>query len=305
MLERGLSREIAQEIRRRVFDEPGFARLTQVVRRGGATFRISLRPITLRGEFYYQGEMSEGGETTLKNFMPDEARSGVEEILGQLGQRELHLITAAGDLHVRVTRKGRELVSRSAPQEREFDEALPHDRVKRQPLNSFDSTALLKTINIADADGRIKASMRGKYDQINEFLRVLDATLKERPEGKFRIVDAGCGRAYLTLASYSYLTQVRGFDVEICGVDRKKKVVETARRLAANMDAGDAVSFVEGELATADPGFEPDMVVSLHACDTASDEALARGVEWRSRYLLCAPCCQHELHTELKVGGAM
>jgi len=297
--------DVAGEIRRRVLAEPGFMKVTQVVRRGGGTFRVSLRPVVIKGEKGYQGEMTEEGRTQVKNFDLEGARSGLEEMLGQTGPRELHLVTASGDLHVRVTKKGKFLESRSSPMARDVDEQQGHDRVKRQPLTDFDSAALLKALGIADADGRIRASMRGKYDQVNEFLKVIDAAIADKPEKTLNIVDCGCGRAYLTLAVYFYLTAVRGFEVRVCGIDRKTDVIATARRLAADLDVAEHVVFVEGELAESEPPFEADMVLSLHACDTATDEALARGMEWKCRYLICAPCCQHELHKTLKEGGPM
>jgi len=105
--------------------------------------------------------------------------------------------------------------------------------------------------------------------------------------------------------SLAYLTQTRGYDVRVCGIDRRADVIETARALADSLDVAARVSFIEGEIADGEPGFEPDLVLSLHACDTATDEALARGIEWKSRYLLCVPCCQHELHKSLKEGGPM
>ena len=300
-----LSVELVEEIRKRVFAEPGFMKVTQVVRRGGGTFRVSLRPVVIKGEKLFQGEMTDSGQTSVKNFDLAAAQKGLEDMLEQTGPRELHLMTASGDLHVRVTKKGKTLESRSAKMERAVDEEPAHDRVKRQPLTSFESAALLKAIEIADADGRIKASMRGKYDQVNEFLKVIDSVVTDKPEKTLNIVDCGCGRAYLTLAVYFYLTQVRGFDVRVCGIDRKADVITTARKLAASLDVADQVTFIEGDIATSEPTFEPDMVLSLHACDTATDEALARGIEWKCRYLLCAPCCQHELHKTLKEGGPM
>lgn len=300
-----IPQEIAAEIRKRIFDEKGWMKLTQVVRREGKMFRISLRPVTLKGEKRYQGEMTDEGRTTVKNFAADEARKGVEDILEQTGPRELHLVTAAGDLHVRITRKGKALVSRSAPMAREVEDAPAHDRAKGLPLTAFDASALLKAIDIADADGRIKASMRGKYDQVNAFLKALEAVITERPEKTLNIVDCGCGKAYLTLAAYHYFTLVHGLDVRVCGIDRAPDVIRAAQLLAARLDVAGQVTFIEGDIAAADPGFAPDLVMSLHACDTATDEALARGVEWKSRYLVCAPCCQHELHKTLKGGGPM
>lgn len=300
-----LPENIAEEIRNRVFNESGFMKLTQVVRGRGGTFRVSLRPVVIKDENKYQGEMTEDGRTQVKNFDLDGARAGLEEMLGQTGPRELHLITASGDLHVRITKKGKALISRSGRMARKVDARQGHDRVKRQPLTAFDAVPLLKTLGIADADGNIRASMRGKYDQVNEFLRIIDATIAAKPEKTLNIVDCGCGRTYLTLAVYFYLTVVRGFDVKVCGIDKQADVIATARTMADALDVSDRVIFVEGALADSDVLFDPDMVLSLHACDTATDEALARGIEWKCRYLLCAPCCQHELHKSLKVGGPM
>ncbi len=300
-----LPEKVAEEIRRRVLNEPGFMKITQVVRRGGGTFRVSLRPVVIQDENHYQGEMTEEGRTQVKNFNAEGARAGLDEMLGQVGPRELHLMTASGDLHVRVTKKGKVLESRSSQMARPVDVLQGHDRVKRQPLTSFDSDTLLKALGIADADGKIRASMRGKYDQVNEFLKVIDVTIAGNPEKTLNIVDCGCGRAYLTLAVYFYLTAVRGFDVRVCGIDRKADVIATARSLARDLNVAEQVTFVEGDLSDSEPPFDPDIVLSLHACDTATDEALARGIEWKCRYLICAPCCQHELHKTLKEGGPM
>ncbi len=306
MSKTGLPKKLADEIRQLVFNEDEFMKITQVIRRSGGTFKISLRPMVIRGERCFQGEMTEEGRTKVKNLSVESAQSGVNEIINQSGPRDLHLITASGDLHLRVTKKGKLLESRSAPMARVIDKNPGHDRVKKQPLTSFDSTALLKVLGISDANGEIKPSRRGKYDQVNEFLRVIDSVIGADPEQKeFSIVDCGCGKAYLTLATYFYLTMTRGLDVQVCGIDRNGEVVQSARRMAADLDVTERVTFIHGELAASDPGFRPDLTLSLHACDTATDEALARGMEWKSRHLLCAPCCQHELHKSLKPNNEM
>lgn len=304
-MERGeLDRELAEEIRARVLGE-GFMKIVQTVRRNGKTFRISMRPVEIGGERRFQAEMVDDGQTRVKNLDTSGAAEGLEEILAQRGVRDLHLITAKGDLHVRVTRKGRVMATRSAEMDRAV-KVQPHDRVKNVPLNSFGSAALLRVIGLADGDGRIRASMRGKYDQVNEFLKVVEDVLKgEGREAKgdapFTVVDCGCGKAYLTLALYFFLTQALKFPaVRVVGVDRREDVVRAAQEMARRLDVEDHVRFVASELAAFVP--EPsrvDMVISLHACDTATDEALAKGVEWKSRYIVSAPCCQHELQKVL------
>lgn len=301
-----LPKKLADEIRQRVFNEDEFLKITQVIRRGGGTFKISMRPVVIRGERSFQGEMTEGGRTQVKNFSVKAAENGISEIINQSGPRELHLLTATGDLHIRVTKKGKVLESRSAEMSRVVDKKPAHDRVKKQPLTSFDSAALLKVLGISSTDGGIKPSRRAKYDQVNEFLRVMDSVIGENPEdNKFSIVDCGCGKAYLTFASYFYLTMTRGLDVTVCGIDRNEEIIQSARGMASDLDVAERVTFINGDIAESDPGFRPDMTLSLHACDTATDEALARGIEWKSRYLLCAPCCQHELHKGLKTDNEM
>ena len=315
-MERGeLDAALAEEIRARVLGE-GFMKIVQTVRRNGKTFRISMRPVAIGGETRYQAEMVDDGQVRVKNFDANGAAEGLEEIIAQKGARDLHLMTAKGDLHVRVTRKGHVMATRSAEMDRVV-KVQPHDRVKKTPLTSFDSTALLRVIGLADGEGKIRASMRGKYDQVNDFLKVVEDVLKgervekgemgEKVEGgekTFTVVDCGCRKAYLTLALYFYLTQTLGMtNVRVIGVDRRNDVIASATKMAEQLDLVGKVVFAEADLMSFDIsslGFErADMVISLHACDTATDEALAKGVEWKARYIVSAPCCQHELQKSI------
>ena len=304
-----LEKELQDEIRARVMGE-GFMKIVQTVRRNGKLFKIVMRPVMIGGVRMFQAEMTDEGQVRVKNFDAAGAADGLEEIIAQKGAREMHLMTATGDLHVRVTKKGHALVSRSAEMNRAVT-VQPHDRVKKLPLTSFDSTALLKTVGIADGEGRIRASMRGKYDQVNEFLRIVGDTVAEEPDKTFTVVDCGCGKAYLTVALWFYLTLARGFkDVRVVGIDRRSDVIAAARGMADRLDVADRVTFVESDLEALDGASEMpegldhvDLVVSLHACDTATDEALAKGVEWKARYVLSAPCCQHELQKTITGGG--
>ncbi len=307
-----LEPKLKEEIRARVLGE-GFMKIVQTVRRNGKSFKIAMRPVEIGGERKFQAEMTDDGQVQVKNLDQSAAASGLEEIIAQRGARDLHLMTAKGDLHLRVTKKGHVMVTRSA----EMDRAVvvkPHDRVKNLPLTSFESAALLRTLGLADGEGKVRASMRGKYDQVNEFLKVVKDVLKDETDSKgrpFTVVDCGCGKAYLTLALYFYLTQTLQLaNVRLVGVDRRADVIASARKMAEQLDVADKVVFVEADLASFDLGAvfgdtpkgtvpRADMVISLHACDTATDEAIAKGVEWRARYILSAPCCQHELQKSL------
>ncbi len=292
---------LKEEIRQRVLGE-GFMKLVQVVRRNGKTFKIALRPVEIGGEKKFQAEMTDEGQVQVKNLTANAAAEGLEEIIAQRGARDLHLMTASGDLHIRVTKKGHVLVSRSAEMTR-VAKVEPHDRVKNLPLTRFDAAALLRAIGIADGEGRIRASMRGKYDQVNEFLKVVEETVEANVKGPFTVVDCGCGKAYLTFALYFYLTQVKNIpEVTVYGVDRREDVIASAKKVAQALDVADKVKFTVSDLAAFNVE-KADLVVSLHACDTATDEALAKGLEWRSRYILSAPCCQHELQKTLADKG--
>lgn len=332
-----LEPKLKEEIRARVLGE-GFMKIVQTVRRNGKQFKIAMRPVEIGGEKKFQAEMTDDGQVQVKNLDMNAAAEGLEEIIAQRGARDMHLMTAKGDLHMRVTKKGHVMVTRSAEMDRVVT-VQPHDRVKKLPLTSFDSAALLKTIGLADGSGKIRASMRGKYDQVNEFLKVVKETVQPTDE-PFTVVDCGCGKAYLTISLYFYLTEVLKFsNVKVIGIVRRSDVVAAAKKMAAQLDVADRVLFVEADLnefQISDLKFQIDdsvtsqsnnrtvkqsnnrtveqsnnrtfehlnnvsMVVSLHACDTATDEALAKGVEWKARYILSAPCCQPELQ---KVIGA-
>ena len=320
-----LEPKLKEEIRARVLGE-GFMKIVQTVRRNGRQFKIAMRPVEIGGVKKFQAEMTDDGQVQVKNLDMNAAAEGLEEINAQRGAREMHLMTAKGDLHMRVTKKGQVMVTRSAEMDRVVT-VQPHDRVKKVPLTSFDSAALLRTIGIADGSGKIRASMRGKYDQVNEFLKVVGETVKspgnadslkddlsisesgesgETADVKpFVVVDCGCGKAYLTISLYFYLTEVLKYpNVKVIGIDRRNDVITAAKKMAAQLDVADKVEFVEADLESLD-SLESlgvgavSMVVSLHACDTATDEALAKGVEWKARYILSAPCCQHELQKVL------
>ena len=311
-----LEPKLKEEIRARVLGE-GFMKIVQTVRRNGKQFKIAMRPVEIGGIKKFQAEMTDDGQVQVKNLDMTAAAEGLEEIIAQRGAREMHLMTAKGDLHMRVTKKGHVMVTRSAEMDRVVT-VQPHDRVKKVPLTSFDSAALLRTIGIADGSGKIRASMRGKYDQVNEFLKVVGETVvrdsgfgvrtlsnhesRATSHETFTVVDCRCGKAYLTISLYFYLTEVLKFpDVKVIGIDRRNDVITAAKKMVAQLDVADKVEFVEADLSEFQPSTfnRVDMVVSLHACDTATDEALAKGVEWKARYILSAPYCQHELQKTL------
>lgn len=300
---------VAEELRRRALSEADCVKFTMIRHQGLGPARESLKPISLRGETAWQHERFDGRQIFVRNHSAGEDAKGVlESLLAATGAREYHLTSPSGDLHVRVTRKGHALVSRGKPQETQRPAAAGHDHAKDLPLARFDSSALLRTIGIADSNGSVRASMRGKYDQINAFLRELDALLDDAKTDagrKINIVDCGCGRAYLTLGAYCYLTAFRGMDVAVRGIDRNATLVDEASEMAQRLDVADRARFICADIKSAELDVKPDLLLSLHACDLAPDLAIARGIWWRTRHMLVAPCCQHDLQKQITTSGPM
>ena len=200
-----------------------------------------------------------------------------------------------------------------------------HDREKPRLLSPSDP--FLRAVGVSSADGKsIKASRRDKYKQVEEFVKLVKLAVQEAQTGGHlptpsgatpaRLVDLGCGNAYLTFGAYAHLSAPSGgeasaFRMEVVGVDIKKQSRETNTRVALDLGWDASCVFVEGTIAEADvSGAFPtprgdeeapvDVVLALHACDTATDEALARAVRWRAPLTLVAPCCHHDLQVRMK-----
>jgi SAM-dependent methyltransferase len=219
-----------------------------------------------------------------------------------------HVETATQVVQLRVTKKGAASVHTS---ERETPVAVvrDHDRDKTRLLAEDDP--LLVALGISTATGQIKASRRDKYRQVEELVRLLDSTLTEAlsaghlrtptADDPLRVVDLGCGNAYLTFAAQRLLAGIRGLPVVLVGVDSKEQSRRHNVQVATELGLSpDQAWFVVGAIdqVVLDP--PPDVVLALHACDTATDDALARAVQWQASVVLAAPCCHHDLAAQLR-----
>ena len=292
-----------------VFDAPDFREASFRFRDPigpGDNRALAIRPVEIGGEAKWQ--------LTRAGLAENKGRGAAKKELWELANSanillEAHATAADGAArHFRVTKKGHLLLQRirgSAAAAPAAAGAAGHDREKDYPLSRFDSAKLLLALGFAGPDGALKPSMHAKYRQVNEFLRHLDAALDELPPGKDRgrplsVVDCGCGKAYLSFAAKAYLEATRGVEVRLAGVDRKKDVVAACRRTAEVLGwEAPGATFAADDIASFKPPFPPDVVLSLHACDTATDDAIAFGVERGARLVLSAPCCQHELQKAL------
>lgn len=283
-----------------VLDQDTFLRLTMSgnVRGQPAPWvKVVARPVEAKRKRGIQVSYFGNKESLQENFMGEEVGPAVEALLG-LPFGRVHVQCTSRDLHVRRTKKNRVLITHGRPSRPDETPVFEHDRKKRRFLEEDGAGELLRAIGIADNRGGVRPSMQGKFRQVNEFLRHLQQMIGSvrPPMQRIHMVDCGCGRAYLTFAAYDFLSRDTG--VSLTGVDHDPGIVETCRTLRDELQL-DGVDFRICEISAYDPETAPDVVVSLHACDTATDEAIALGVRCDSRIILAAPCCQHELRSQL------
>lgn len=267
--------------------------------------RVELRPVEIKGGRHLQVVTYDDHQAFTHNHSwGADAASAVDALLAEpLGH--WHVASTEGELGYRVSKGGRVLVTRTAHAR---TQQVAHDRSKQRMVDSAEP--FLHELGVTDASGRIKPSRTDKYRQVEEFVRLLDAAVREaRGAGRLtaqplRVVDLGCGNAYLTFAAYRHLTEVLGLEVEMVGVDVKAQARERNAQIAERLGWSHAVRFVEGTIAAAEVALPVQVALALHACDTATDEALARAVGWGSELVLAAPCCHHDLQRQLRTAQA-
>lgn len=174
-----------------------------------------------------------------------------------------------------------------------------HDRVKNYVLEEGVPVPFLTELGVMNAAGCVIKAKYDKFRQINRYLEFVEDIIGSLPKGReLRIIDFGCGKSYLTFALYYYLHDKKGYDVRITGLDLKKDVIENCNELAKKLGYT-KLEFLHGDIADYTGTDSVDMVVTLHACDTATDYALFKAISWNARIIFCVPCCQHELNKQL------
>jgi SAM-dependent methyltransferase len=298
---------VLDRLRGAILDPDRLVRAVAAGRRKGrrpAVRRAELRWVDLREGRRLQIVTYDERQAFTRNLTAEQVPAAVDDLLAQpFGN--WHLETADATIQVRVTKAGAAQVHRargsgSRPADRS------HDRTKRRLLDPADP--LFRSVGISDAAGGIKPSRRAKYHQVEEFLRALDPVLepavRAAADGPVRIADLGCGNAYLTFAAYRWFEH-RGVPAVLTGVDVKAAARERNSAIAESLGWADAISFIAGTIDAAVVDPPPHLVLALHACDTATDDALARAVRWRAPVVVAAPCCHHDIQRQLGAGGVV
>ena len=271
--------------------------------------RSRLRPLLIKGSLVFQAEEQVGRQAFHRNMSKEETVSYITELLdGSFRQAEivsgrgtgLILVSRKGKVTVKVKQKAHSGGAGDQPARIQSASGLmSHNRQKSYILKEGSPVPFLVDLGVMTKEGRIVNSRYDKYRQINRFLEFIEDILPNlNQEEETTIIDFGCGKSYLTFAMYHYLKVMKEYPVRIIGLDLKQDVINHCSRLA--MQYGyEGLDFYHGDIASYEGVDHVDMVVTLHACDTATDFALKKAVDWGAKVILSVPCCQHELAKQI------
>lgn len=258
--------------------------------------RVKLKPVMLRNAYHIQFEYQYERVMKHKNLTPDEAVTEVNELLETFRQGQFQLKDS--DLQFQLSKKFKVTLKEKQTAQKEVQ--LSHNREKQYVLPLDEPVPFLIRLGIQSADGKVKRQKYDKFKQINRFLEFVEDSLKYLPVDRtVRILDFGSGKSYLTFALYHFLHEMKGYDVHITGLDLKKEVIEECASIAKDLGY-ERLEFLVGDINEYEGETAVDMVVTLHACDVATDMALARAVRWGAKVILSVPCCQKELNRQIQ-----
>lgn len=261
--------------------------------------KVRIRPVEIKGEICYQATATVGTKAVHKNYTADEVKDYIKDSL-ESGFSQLQIQGQSRDGTVLVSKKGRQTIKVKQHQPLEPVKIMAHNRVKKYILREGVPVPFLTDLGVMNKEGKVHQPAYDKFRQINRFLEfiedILPALSRER---EITILDFGCGKSYLTFAMYYYLKELQNYDVKIIGLDLKEDVIRKCNKLAQKYGY-EKLKFLHGDIADYEGVQKVDMVVTLHACDKATDYALAKAVEWDAEVILSVPCCQHELNSQIK-----
>lgn len=261
--------------------------------------KVKIRPILLKDKFIYQATETVGPKVLHTNY----ERQELIEYIGELMEERFMQLQWEGQYEdglVLVSKKGHLTTKVKRHACKKEQAALEHNRRKKYLLAEGTAVPFLVDLGVMTPQGKIVSTKYDKFRQINRFLEFIEDILPRLDRGReLTILDFGCGKSYLTFAMYYYLRQLRHFDVRIIGLDLKEDVIQHCNELAQSYGY-EKLKFYTGDIASYEGVRQVDMVVTLHACDTATDYALAKAVYWGAKVILSVPCCQHELNGQIR-----
>lgn len=275
-----------------ILDQSSFVRAVLSGRRRNmqtAYERIDIRPVQLKDGLKLQLTLTEEKQDTTKNIEIESER--ILELLTS-GYANILVEFTSGSLSIRITKKGDALIHESKGS---FERTIAHDRAKDRLLDSQDPFFI--EVGISDHKGNIKPSMQDKYRQVEEFLRILDSVLTGKKE-KISIVDLGCGHAYLTFAAHQFIKK-KGIAAHVVGIDVREDSKNRNNAIAEKLGISETLEFRAEQISETSIK-SADIAIALHACDTATDDAIAWAITHEVEHLLIAPCCHHDLQVQIQ-----
>lgn len=257
--------------------------------------KVVIRQKLIKGEVLYQAEQYTATQVFHRNMPMAEAK---EYIINQATQsfKQIDAYTDAAQYGIKCSKIDR-IAAKRKPNSQPKEISLSHNREKSYLLKEGTVVPPLVDLGVITPDGKIIRSRYDKFKQINRFLEMIEDGVGEH-RGTLNIIDFGCGKSYLTFILYYYLTEIKGIEAKILGLDLKQEVIEHCNQIAKKYGY-EGLRFELGDINGYQADFEVDMVITLHACDTATDYALYNAVCWGAKMIYSVPCCQHEFHKSL------
>ena len=260
--------------------------------------KAKLRPMEQKGELLFQLESFTKTQAFHKNLTVEETKDELAKLLEEF--RQVQVETVSEDITVLISKKGKATIKRKRKKVQAKAADLSHNRKKKYILEEGIVVPFLQDLGVMTQDGKIVRTKMDKFRQINRFLEFVEDILPQLDKDReLTLLDFGCGKSYLTFAMYYYLHELKGYDIRIIGLDLKTDVILHCNELAKKYGY-EKLSFLVGDIADYEGVDQVDMVVTLHACDTATDFALAKAVGWNAKVILSVPCCQHEVNKQFE-----
>ena len=261
--------------------------------------KVRIRPVILKNEIEYQVSEFVGRKVLHPNHgAADVKKKIIDYMTEDFKQAQINMTDAAATI---LSSKSKTLTCKyKKAGQLKVQRDLSHNRTKKYIIQEGKPVAFMIDLGVMGQDGKIIRTRYDKFRQINRFLEYIEDILpKLDKERELTIIDFGCGKSYLTFAMYYYLKELKGYNIRIIGLDLKADVIEHCNELRTRYGY-DKLDFYVGDIATYKDVDKVDMVVTLHACDTATDYALAKAVKWGAEVILSVPCCQHEANRTIK-----
>ncbi len=257
-----------------------------------------IRPVEIKGNSMMQIELFTETQSFAHNYNYDEFSEIINTIMLD-SFFQLNIITNEYNYSFKYTKKNHLLSNKIKNKEIKTLLNVSHNKQKKYILNDGNIIPPLVDLGVMTQDGKIVPYYYDKYRQINRFLEIIDDTIKTFKEQELNIIDFGCGKSYLTFIVYYYLVNIKNIKTNIVGLDLKADVIKKCNEIAKNYGYN-SLNFEIGDISLYKPHFRVDLIITLHACDVATDYAMYHAIKLHSKYLLSVPCCQHEINNQIK-----